>query len=113
MKLLKKIFARMALTTMVLVTAVTSGPVLAQDVPEIEADGVIHEVLVETNRLIISGVRYQVAYDATVEIRGTYGAFTLLQTGMKVAFKYRAFDESTREIYEIAQLPDNSILEES
>ena len=78
---------------------------------EVEEEGVIHELVVEANSLIISGVSFRVAYDARVQIRGTYGAFTLLRPGMKVKYLYRDYGDD-REIFEIEQLPDNTVLEE-
>ncbi|MEZ5549818.1 MAG: hypothetical protein R3E82_02905 [Pseudomonadales bacterium] len=89
-----------------------AGPALAQSaVTEREQQGMIQEIERDTNRVIIDGVRYRVAIDAAVEIRGARSAFALLREGMKVHFGYRDFGDAL-EIYLIEQLPDNTTLEE-
>ena len=80
---------------------------------QVQERGVIQALRLESNELVIDGVVFRVAYDARVEIRGSYGAFSMLQTGMKVEFSYRDFDIDTREIFELEQLPDNTEMESS
>ena len=84
----------------------------AQDVPVIQEEGEIQEIDIPNNNLVIDGVVYSVALDAKVEIGGSYGAFTLLQPGMKADFSYRMFDRNTREIFELSQLPDSTPLQQ-
>ena len=92
--------------------ALAGGPAWAQsDVIERESRGVIHEIYRDINQLVIDGVRYRVAIDASVDIRGVRSTFALLRTDMKVAFVYRVFEDA-REIFQIEQLPDNTVLEE-
>ncbi|MCZ6854553.1 MAG: hypothetical protein O7G86_11600 [Gammaproteobacteria bacterium] len=87
--------------------------VAAAEAPVLEAQGTIHAVELEANSLVIDGVRFNVAFDAQVEIRGSYGAFGFLQAGMKVVFEYRRYSPSNLVIFDIEQLPDNADLEET
>jgi hypothetical protein len=80
--------------------------------PIVEAEGQIHQIDYGTNELVISGVAYRMAYDADVRVRGSHGAFTMLQNGMKVAFIFKR-ERDLREIFELEQLPDSTVLEES
>jgi hypothetical protein len=96
-----------------LLTTLWGGQVLAENFDVEEGQGVIHELLIDTNSLVIDGVMYSVAYDAQVQIRGSYGAYGMLQSGMKVEFEYRRFSPDSLEIFHIEQLPDNTVLEES
>ncbi len=108
------------LAGLVLAAAATSGSAGAQSqalpgeviVPVLKEEGVLQEIYYDTNSVIINGVRYQVAYDAKVEIRGSYGAFTMLQRGMKLLFEYRRDTPTDLVILDIEQLPDNTSLEE-
>ncbi len=92
-----------------------SGMVLAASVaelaPEKEMEGVIQAVDFGTNTLIFEGVRFQAVPDVEVEIRGSYGAFTMLQAGMKAVVTYRVVSESERHAIRVVQLPDNYRLE--
>ncbi len=81
--------------------------------PETSRTGTIQKLNFGTNSMIVDGYRYYVAPDVHVEIRGTFGAFTMLQTGMKVYMVYRLISGTEREIVEIKQLPDNTVLEEA
>ena len=95
-----------------LVTALPNLAVAA-DAPVLEGQGEIHAVELNSNTLVINGVRFHVAFDAKVAIRGSYGAFTLLQPGMKVTFEYRRLSPANLEIFDIEQLPDNTRMEET
>jgi hypothetical protein len=79
--------------------------------PEKEKTGTIQQLDFGANQMIVDGYRYRVAVDVQVEIRGSYGAFTMLQEGMKINMVYRVISESEREIITVEQLPDNSNLE--
>lgn len=92
--------------------ALWSGQALALEGDVVEEEGVIERLILENNEVVISGVAFRVAYDAQVEIRGTYGAYTMLQPGMKVFFEYRRFSPTELEIFAIEQLPDNQEIEE-
>ena len=79
----------------------------------VESEGVVQSLNFENNTVEIDGLSYTVAVDAKVEIRGTYGAFTLLEQGMKLAFSYRRFNGTHREIVTITQLSDNRELDQT
>ena len=81
--------------------------------PEKSITGTIQELNFGTNSMIMDGTRYNAAPDVDVEIRGTFGAFTMLQTGMRVHIVYRVISGTERELIEIKQLPDNMALEEA
>ncbi len=81
--------------------------------PEKSKTGTIQELNFGANSMIVDGNRYYVAPDVHVEIRGTFGAFTMLQTGMKIYMVYRVISGTERELIEIKQLPDNTTLEEA
>ncbi len=106
----KKIL-QMALAV-VLVSAY-ANMVSAAEAPVVEAQGIIHEVELDANTLVIDGVRFHVAIDANVEIQGSYGAFSMLQPGMKVVFEYHRHSPSNLVIFDIEQLPDNAHIEET
>ena len=80
--------------------------------PEMETEGVIEDLDFGANTMIFEGVRYHMAPDLTVEIRGGPGAFTMLQVGMKAVITYRVVSASERHAVLIQQLPDNTALDE-
>ena len=79
--------------------------------PEKELEGTIQSLDFGANTLIFEGTRFQMGVGAQVEIRGTYGAFTMLREGMKAVLTYRLLSESERVVTRIVQLPDNYPLE--
>ena len=85
----------------------------SHDAPQKSLTGTIQELNFAQNSMILSGTSYYAAPDVNVEIRGTFGAFTMLQTGMKVYIVYRLISGTQRELVEIKQLPDNTALEEA
>ena len=90
------------------------GPAMAASVdmaPEKELEGTIQALDFGANTLIFEGTRFQMGVGAQVEIRGTYGAFTMLREGMKAVLTYRLLSESERVVTRIVQLPDNYSLE--
>ena len=89
------------------------GPAMAAEAPVVEGEGTIHAVELESNTLVINGVRYHVAFDALVEIRGSYGAFSMLEQDMKVVFEFRRHSPTNLEIFDLEQLPDNTRMEET
>lgn len=98
---------------MLLLATFTGGQLWAQNADVLEEQGVIEQLKVASNEVIISGVTFKVAFDAKVEIRGSYGAYTMLQPGMKVYYEYRRYSPTELEIFAIEQLPDNQPIEES
>ncbi len=81
--------------------------------PETTMEGTIHELDFGANTMIFEGLRFRMAPDVQVEIRGTYGAFTMLQPGMKAVVTFRMISDTEREVTRIEQLPDNAALEEA
>lgn len=77
-----------------------------------EAEGIVRSLDVENNRVQISGSSFQVAFDAKIEIGGTFGAFTLLKPGMKVSYMVRGSMGNYKVIVSIKQLSDNYALDE-
>lgn len=79
--------------------------------PEKEMQGTIEQLDFGANTMIFEGIRFRMAPELTVEIRGSHGAFTLLREGMKAVVVYRVLSASDREAVRIEQLPDNTRLE--
>ena len=67
------------------------------------SQGVIQDLDFGQSLMIIDGNRYRVAGDVNVEIGGSYGAFTMLQTGMRIRFEYLVISPSSREIIDIRE----------
>ena len=84
------------------------SPVLELEV----AEGVVRSLNYANNTAVIDGSSYYVMADAPVEIRGTYGAFTMLEKGMKVSFSFYRIGDSRREIVKLVQLSDNRRMDE-
>lgn len=80
--------------------------------PEMEMAGAIEELNFGANTMIFEGVRYHMAPELVVEIRGGPGAFTMLQKGMKAIVTYRVISASERHAVSIVQLPDNIAIED-
>jgi hypothetical protein len=93
--------------SLVLAAAIVVAPLAAADDFRIESrQGVIDTADFQANQIVISGVRYDVAADANVEIGGSYGAYTLLTPGMNVQFLLRRYIESgERQIIDLKELP--------
>ena len=72
---------------------------------EMAQEGHIESVDYGTNTIVISGTRYAVAIDARVEVAGSYGALTMLQPGMNVAFMYDYYTDRSRVVTQISELP--------
>jgi len=81
--------------------------------PEKTMEGTIQALDFGANTMIFQGTRIRMAPDVQVEIRGSYGAFTMLREGMKAQVTYRVISASEREAVKIVQLPDNYVLEEA
>jgi hypothetical protein len=79
--------------------------------PEKQRYGIIQELDFGANTMIFEGYRYRMAPELEVEIRGSYGAFTMLQPSMKALITYRVLSPSDREVVRIEQLPDNHAID--
>jgi hypothetical protein len=75
--------------------------------PVKESVGVIEDIDLDSQTLLVNGLRFRVALDATVTIHGSYGAFTLLTKGMLVRYRYHVISQTEREIYELETRPPN------
>jgi len=81
--------------------------------PEVIRSGEIESIDLAANSMIVEGHRYFVSQSAQVEIGGTYGAFTMLSTGMRISFQYRRYDDGRREIFSVRELLSNEYLEQA
>ena len=73
--------------------------------------GIVRHIDLAASTVIVEGTRYQVAPDAEVELRGSYGAFSMLEVGMQIEYTYEVHSETERIIVEIKQIPDNFTIE--
>lgn len=87
------------------------SPLGSAQFADVKGLGQIESIDIPANTLMISGFTYRVAIDARVEINGTFGAFTLLQPGMKVRFSFRNLSRTEREISSVEQLPNSTVIE--
>ena len=97
------------MVTVLLMAAAAAG---WAEPPVIEAQGQIRTLDFAAGRLVISGIRYRIAEDAAISVRGSYGALTMLRPGMKVDFVYRRHTGEDLEITTLEQLPDDWSIEE-
>ncbi len=68
--------------------------------------GEVESVDISANQFVVGGILYDVALDADVEIGGSYGAFTLLTPGLKVALEVRRYVDNNRaEVISVKELP--------
>ena len=81
--------------------------------PEVDRVGTIQSMDLATNSMVVEGHRYFVIQAAQVEIAGSYGAFTLLSPGMRIAFKYLRYDDGRREIFAVRELLSSEFMEQA
>lgn len=112
MKTLKSLLAVLILLVPLGTAATALGqsldPALA---PEKSMDGTIQALDFGANSMVFEGLTFSMAPELEVQIRGSYGAFTMLQEGMKASIVYRVVSGSARVVTRIEQLPDNFQLE--
>lgn len=84
----------------------------ASAAPKDTGVGVIEEINLPSQELIVSGLSYRVALDAEVEIDGSYGAFTMLRRGMQIEFDFEKHSSTERVITRIQHIPDRFSIEE-
>ncbi|HEX7037541.1 MAG TPA: hypothetical protein VF210_17360 [Pseudomonadales bacterium] len=85
--------------------AATAGPMA-------EGAGVIQELDFAGSTMVIDGMSYEVAIDTRVEIGGSYGAFTMLQPGMRVYYEFERHSPTLRIIRLIRELPRDVVLDQ-
>lgn len=80
---------------------------------EMESQGHIEKLSFGEQQLQVGGRNYQVGPGVQVEIGGTYGAFTLLQPGMKVYLRFVQYADGRKEVVQIRELGAGVRMEES
>lgn len=93
--------------------AVFAASIALELAPEDEMAGTIQSLDFGANTMIFEGIRFRMAPELTVQIRGSHGAFTMLQPGMKAVVTFRIVSATERHAISIVQLPDNAVLEQS
>jgi hypothetical protein len=83
-----------------------AGSVNAREInpPLGDEQGVIQDLNFGLYKAVVNGYDYEVSQSVRVTINGTYGAFTMLEKGMKIEFSYLQFKDGTREIVEINEV---------
>jgi hypothetical protein len=81
--------------------------------PIAEDAGVIQELDFAASTMVIDGLAYDVALDVRVEIAGSYGAFTMLEPGMRVHYEFERRSPTVRIVRSIRQLPPDVQLDQS
>lgn len=111
MKLIRALGVRAALLTLLatlgLVPAYAAGEETDQD------RGQIEELDFAAGKMVVDGLMYWTGPDLRVEINGTYGAFTMLRTGMYVDMEYRLKPGDQRELYSLKEVLHGGDAEES
>jgi len=112
---LLRLVLRGATKQLCVVTLASIGSVSAQqyNAPESSSRGVIQNIDLAHNQMVVGGNRYDVLITAKVEINGSYGAFTMLRTGTRIEFNYKKFDDGVRQIIEIRELTAGETIERS
>ena len=93
----------------VIVLATASFAQADYNTPQSEGTGEIYALDFANRKMIVGGSQYTVSQTAEVEIGGSYGAFTMLQKGMKIEFTYLHYKDGTMVIQTINQV--NEIVE--
>lgn len=108
-----RVFAPVLLTLLCGVSASTLARTPGASFPTATQVGVVQELDFGRSEMIVNGTRYAVAVDVRVEIGGSYGAFTMLQPGMKIRYDFLVISPSEREIIEIEEVPPGAVLEQA
>jgi hypothetical protein len=97
----------------VLLTGAVNTAFAAQGNAQSSRTGTIQQLDFAAGSMILDGYRYNSTAEIQVEIGGSYGAFTMLQVGMKVQVLYRLVSSTQRDLLEVVQIPDNVAIEEA
>ena len=81
--------------------------------PQGDRTGTIQAIDIGNSEVKISGRRYKVSQTVSVEIAGSYGAFTMLKQDMNVAFTYQRLDNGVLEILSMRELMPGDFFEEA
>ena len=107
---------RLLIPSFLLIPVLGMPPLVAaaergDDVPVFVHKGTVDVIDLESSRLMVSGMEFEVPAEVTVTIRGGPGAFTMLQEGMKAEVVYREYPDA-RVATQVDQLPDNAEIEQ-
>lgn len=102
---------RMTVCILLVLGCSVSAVAASDEFVVVHDQGKILKLDLANNTALIGGLLYRFAPDARVEIAGSFGAFTMLQEGMKVEYVYRRYSDEDREVIAMRQLPDNAVLE--
>lgn len=78
--------------------------------PEREGAGVIESLNFAKGEAIVDGYRYYLRPTTEVQIGGSYGAPTMLENGMRIAFVYERYDDNSRVMSQVRELSPNEEL---
>lgn len=115
MNSIRSLLGRLTLALALLVTGATLGaaPALAAGEETDQDMGQIEVLDFAAGKVIIDGLMYWAGPDLRVEINGTYGAFTMLKTGMYVNMEYRIKPGEQRELFSLKEVMEGGPAEES
>jgi hypothetical protein len=109
MNVISKEFRNGFVRGLLLAGAILIAPIAgaAEDDFRIESrQGPVESADYSKNTMVVGGVSYDVAADASVELGGSYGAFTMITSGMNVQILIRRYiDTGRREIIDVKELP--------
>ncbi len=105
--------AGLLLLLVTLVSGLAFAPSAAAVAVEMETQGRIEQVRIAADQLVVDGRSYQVPTGVQVSIGGTYGAFTLLEPGMRVYLRFMRQDDGLRVLVEVRELAANQRVEQS
>ncbi len=92
-----------------LVGAILIAPIASADDGDFRIEsnqGPVESVDYAENKMVVGGVSYNVAVDASVELGGSYGAFTMITPGMNVKILIRRYLTPGRpEVIDVKELP--------
>ena len=74
-------------------------------------EGVVQAIDLPKSQMLVQGYRFWVPHTTPVSIAGSYGAFTMLKSGMRVAFTFRTHDDGIREVLELEEVVSDRELE--
>ncbi len=82
-----------------------AAPALADyNTPQAEGAGKIQSLDFANQVMVVSGAEFGVSPTVQVEIAGSYGAFTMLETGMLIEFTYLHFDDGAKVMQTITEV---------
>ncbi|MFK7916406.1 MAG: hypothetical protein AB8B93_21010 [Pseudomonadales bacterium] len=112
MKLIRMLGARAALLV-ALLAALGIAPAHAAGDETDQDRGQIEELDFAQGTMVIDGLLYWTGPDLRVEIAGSFGAFTMLRTGMYVDMEYRLKPGDQRELFSLKEVMQGGAAEES